>query len=165
MENVNRFDAPCTGTDSATPATVTHLAGMTIRKLRDRYRSELYDEYLPYCDRYVVDYDYGGFMCNAAPDGRRVNTEKRAWYEGRGIWIYAFLYNKMGGDRSNLKIAHRAGGVHPPAEAGRGRLLARLVHPRWENAHRGGDLRRPLHLSRLAGARQGARHGALPRRS
>lgn len=88
--------------------TPTTLAGMTLEELRDKYRHDLYEEYLPFVDRYVIDREYGGFLCHAAPDGIHVNTEKRAWYEGRGIWIYSYLHNKMGRDPGHLEIAAKS---------------------------------------------------------
>jgi N-acylglucosamine 2-epimerase len=102
MDQKSRSDIP-TGERAGRP--ITRLAGMSLVELRDRYRSELYDTFLPFLERFVVDREYGGFMCNAAPDGRHVNTDKRAWYEGRGIWVYAYLYNKMAGDPRHMEIA------------------------------------------------------------
>ncbi|MCE5251253.1 AGE family epimerase/isomerase [bacterium] len=83
------------------------LAGMTPEALRDRFLEDLLGEYLPYLERYAVDHEYGGFMCNVRPDGTRIDTVKRAWYEGRGIWLYSFLYNKIEGERRFLEMARR----------------------------------------------------------
>ena len=37
-----------------------------------------------------------------------VNTTKRAWYEGRGIWMYSFLYNNIDKDPAYLEIARKS---------------------------------------------------------
>ncbi|MHB9028946.1 MAG: AGE family epimerase/isomerase [Candidatus Latescibacterota bacterium] len=87
---------------------IVSIAGMKPEKLRDRFQSELYNEYLPFLEKYVIDDEYGGFLCHATPEGVQVNAEKRAWYEGRGIWIFSYLHNKMGGDPRHLEIAAKS---------------------------------------------------------
>lgn len=86
----------------AAPAT---LGGMRLRDLRDWYRRELFDEYLPFVDRHVVDPELGGFMCGVDPQGRRISTTKNAWLDARGVWVHAFLYNRFGRDPRQLAIA------------------------------------------------------------
>lgn len=83
------------------------LAGKTFEELRDEYYSDLFNVYLPYLNKYVVDHEHGGFMCNTHPDGTHINTDKRAWYEGRGIWVYSYLYNKIDPDPGYLDIARK----------------------------------------------------------
>ena len=84
-----------------------HLAGFTLETLRDRFSHDFFDEYLPYLEMYAVDREYGGFMCNSHADGTRVDTNKRAWYEGRGLWLYSYLYNKLGDDQGWLETARK----------------------------------------------------------
>ena len=81
------------------------LAGMTIGQLRDSFRHDLFDEYLPYLEKNAVDNEFGGFMCNSYPDGTRIDTNKRSWYEGRGMWLYAYLHNKITQDRAHIDFA------------------------------------------------------------
>ena len=59
-------------------------------------------------DKYVVDHKYGGFMCNTDRDGTNITQNKTAWYEGRGIWVYSFLYNKLKKDPEYLEIAGKS---------------------------------------------------------
>ena len=87
-----------------------HLAGFTLETLRNRFSHDLFDEYLPYLEMYAVDREYGGFMCNSHPDGAHVDTNKRAWYEGRGLWLYSYLYNKLGDDQGWLQTARKTAG-------------------------------------------------------
>ncbi len=84
---------------------VTALAGKSLPEIREEIRADLYDTYLPFLETHVLDREYGGFMCHVTPAGVRVNTEKRAWYEGRGIWVYSWLHNTMGGDPRHLETA------------------------------------------------------------
>lgn len=84
------------------------LAGLRLADLRDRYRAELFESYLPFWERYGVDRKYGGFMCALDHDGTLVNENKFHWFQGRGIWVYSFLYNHFGHDPRYLEIARKA---------------------------------------------------------
>ena len=53
------------------------------------------NDFLPFMDRFVIDHRYGGFMCITDYDGSRASDTKDCWFEGRGIWVYAFLYNHL----------------------------------------------------------------------
>lgn len=86
---------------------IVKLAGKTLASLREEFRSLLFDEYLPYLERYAVDRTFGGFMCNCHPDGVRIDTDKRAWYEGRGLWLYSYLYNKVTAEESYRTFCDR----------------------------------------------------------
>jgi mannose/cellobiose epimerase-like protein (N-acyl-D-glucosamine 2-epimerase family) len=66
---------------------------------------DLFDDFLPFVERYVIDREYGGFLCATRPNGERVSDEKRTWYEGRGIWVFAYLFNNFGREQKYLDIA------------------------------------------------------------
>lgn len=84
------------------------IAGMTLTELRNDYRNRIFEQYLPYWDKGGTDTKYGGFMCELYDDGSVENDEKYIWYQGRGIWVYSFLYNNFGGDKMFLKIANKS---------------------------------------------------------
>ena len=71
------------------------LAGISLDTLLGRFHHDLFNEYLPYLEQYAVDRKYGGFLCNSHPDGTSIDSNKRAWYEGRGLWLYSYLYNNL----------------------------------------------------------------------
>lgn len=75
-------------------------------ELRDRYHADLFDRYLPFMDQYAVDHELGGFMCALDHDGTRISDDKHGWYQGRGLWVYSFLYNHFGGEQY-LEIAQK----------------------------------------------------------
>ncbi len=81
-----------------------------IRRLRDRYRQDLFDGFLPFLDEFVVDHREGGFMCHVDPSGLRVDETKRTWFDGRGVWVYSFLYNNLAKDQEYLDVARRTVG-------------------------------------------------------
>ena len=73
----------------------TKIAGMTLHQLRNDYRKRIFKEYLPFWDKGGFDKKYGGFMCELYDDGSVENDEKFIWYQGRGIWVYSYLYNNL----------------------------------------------------------------------
>jgi N-acylglucosamine 2-epimerase len=85
------------------------LAGMTLEQHRARYRHDLFDRFLRHMDESVVDHERGGFMCAVnILTGERLSTDKRAWYEGRGMWVYSFLYNNLDPNPHYLEIARKS---------------------------------------------------------
>lgn len=59
-------------------------SSLPVGELAARYRSDLFDDFLPFMDEHVIDHEHGGFMCTAGPDGRRDSDTKSSWFEGRG---------------------------------------------------------------------------------
>jgi mannose/cellobiose epimerase-like protein (N-acyl-D-glucosamine 2-epimerase family) len=84
------------------------LAGLPIEQVRELYRRYLFNDWLPFMAKYVIDHQYGGFMCNTDLDGAHVTTNKTTWYEGRGIWVYSFLYNNFGKKPEYLEVARKS---------------------------------------------------------
>jgi N-acylglucosamine 2-epimerase len=84
------------------------LAGQTLVQLRDQYHKDLFTDFLPFMEKYVIDQQYGGFMCNADYHGKQVNPNKLSWFEGRGIWVYSFLYNNLAREERYLDVARRS---------------------------------------------------------
>jgi mannose/cellobiose epimerase-like protein (N-acyl-D-glucosamine 2-epimerase family) len=84
------------------------LAGLSLAQLRDKYRADLFEDFLPFMDKYVIDHEYGGFMCNTDHQGHRANDHKLSWFEGRGIWVYAFLYNNLAREEKYLTVARQS---------------------------------------------------------
>jgi len=84
------------------------LAGLTLEELSERHRYYLFDDFLPFLEKYVIDHEYGGFMCNTDRDGTNITQKKTTWYEGRGIWVYSFLYNKIAKDEKYLDVARKS---------------------------------------------------------
>ena len=73
--------------------------------IRDQYRKDLFEDFLPFHDRFVIDQRYGGFLCSVRPNGERVSDDKQTWFQGRGLWVYSFLYNNFGRDPKYLDIS------------------------------------------------------------
>lgn len=90
------------------PPAGLRLAGYTLSEIRDLYRADLFDDFLPFLDQYVVDHELGGFLCHTDRAGRNLSTAKTTWYEGRGIWVYAYLYNQLAPEERYLDIARKS---------------------------------------------------------
>jgi mannose/cellobiose epimerase-like protein (N-acyl-D-glucosamine 2-epimerase family) len=76
--------------------------------MRNQYRKDLFDDYLPFIEKFVIDREYGGFHCSVRPNGELVSTTKRAWFEGRGTWAFSFLYNHIAREQKYLDVAARS---------------------------------------------------------
>jgi N-acylglucosamine 2-epimerase len=87
---------------------ITKLVALSLRELKEQYTRDLFNDFLPFMDKYVIDHELGGFMCNADYTGERVNDNKLSWFEGRGIWVYAFLYNNLAKEKKYLDVARRS---------------------------------------------------------
>lgn len=79
-----------------------------LRLLQDKYHTALFDQFLPNMDAYVVDHEYGGFLLQVdCETGELLGTDKRSWFDGRGLWVYSYLYNNFNKDSRYLEIARK----------------------------------------------------------
>lgn len=81
------------------------LAKRSIQTLLKEFQGYLFDDFIPFMDNHVVDHQHGGFLCNTDREGNNINTNKRTWYDGRGIWVYSYLYNYIDKNPAYLEIA------------------------------------------------------------
>jgi N-acylglucosamine 2-epimerase len=84
------------------------LTPAELYQLRLQYEHDLYEDFLPFMEKYVIDHENGGFMCTTDRDGTRISTDKSQWYEGRGIWVYSYLYNHLKKDPKFLEVARKS---------------------------------------------------------
>src|SRR5215204_154712 len=83
-------------------------AALPFRSLQRQYRDDLFVDFLPFMERYVIDREFGGFHCNCDHLGNRLNSNKLSWFEGRGTWVYSFLYNNLAQEQKYLDVARRS---------------------------------------------------------
>ncbi len=69
------------------------------------YRRYLFEDYLPFIQRFVFDSKNGGFFCNCNYLGERLGVSKRTWFDARGAWVYANLYKYYSSDIKYLEMA------------------------------------------------------------
>ncbi|WP_236970391.1 AGE family epimerase/isomerase [Membranihabitans marinus] len=70
-----------------------------------QYQNDLFVDYLPFLENHIIDHENGGFMCHANWKGELLDRHKRAWFDGRGIWVYSFLYSHVKKDVKYLDVA------------------------------------------------------------
>jgi len=81
------------------------LAGMSLEDLKKDYHHRLFDRYFPFWDKGGYDDEIGGVMVNLNDDGSVADDEKFIWFQGRGLWVYSFLYNNFGNEPRYLERA------------------------------------------------------------
>src|SRR5699024_4198805 len=83
------------------------LSNQFLIDLQKQYHKYLFDDFLPFMDNHIVDKKYGGFLCHTDRNGYNISTHKRTWYDGRGIWVYSFLYEHFNHNERYLEVAKK----------------------------------------------------------
>ena len=68
---------------------------MDFSKLAQQYRGELLDRVLPFWLEHSQDSLCGGYFTCLDRDGSVYDTDKFVWLQGREVWMFAMLYNKV----------------------------------------------------------------------
>ena len=68
---------------------------MDFKKLAEQYKSELLDKVLPFWLNNSQDKEFGGYFTCLERDGSVFDTDKFIWLQGREVWMFATLYNKV----------------------------------------------------------------------
>lgn len=98
------------GNDLSVGASSLRPGGTTLdlAAMSTEYRRQLFEEYLPFWEKGGYDEEHGGFMCYLYDDGSVQDDRKDIWYQGRGIWVYSFLYNNIDRDPKWLDMAKKS---------------------------------------------------------
>ncbi len=81
---------------------------LTPERLLKEYRYWMFEDFAPFMSKYVIDHELGGFMCTVDRDGTQISSGKSAWYEGRGVWTYSYLFNKLEQNPKHLEAARKS---------------------------------------------------------
>lgn len=73
--------------------------------LRALYKSELLDNVVPFWLSKSQDNEYGGYFTCLDRQGNVFDTDKFIWLQGRQVWLFAMLYNKVEKRREWLECA------------------------------------------------------------
>lgn len=68
---------------------------MDFKKLAEQYKTELLDNVLPFWLEKSQDVDFGGYLTCLDREGNVFDTDKFVWLQGREVWMFAMLYNKV----------------------------------------------------------------------
>lgn len=82
---------------------------MDLNKLKLQYRDELLDSVLPFWLEHSQDRECGGYYTCLDRDGSVYDTDKFIWLQGREVWMFAMLYNKVERRKEWLDCAVQGG--------------------------------------------------------
>jgi len=68
---------------------------MNLKELEQQYRSELLDNVMPFWVENSQDTDFGGYFSCLDRKGDVFDTDKFIWLQGREVWMFSMLYNKV----------------------------------------------------------------------
>ncbi len=66
-----------------------------IKILAEQYRNELLQKVVPFWENHSKDEQFGGYFTCLDRQGNVFDTDKFIWLQGREVWMFATLYNKV----------------------------------------------------------------------
>ncbi len=63
--------------------------------LAAQYKTELFDNVIPFWLSHSQDKKYGGYLTCLDRQGNVYDTDKFIWLQGRQVWMFSMLYNKV----------------------------------------------------------------------
>lgn len=60
-----------------------------------QYRDELFENVLPFWEKFSIDKEHGGYFTCLDFDGKVFDTDKFIWLQARQAWLFSMLYNKL----------------------------------------------------------------------
>lgn len=78
---------------------------MDFKQLAEQYKSELLDKVVPFWLEKSQDLEHGGYFTCLERNGDVFDTDKFVWLQGREVWMFATLYNKVEKRREWLDCA------------------------------------------------------------
>lgn len=68
---------------------------MDLKKLANQYKDELMNNVLPFWLDHSQDTEYGGYFTCLDREGNIFDTDKFIWLQGREVWMFSMLYNRV----------------------------------------------------------------------
>jgi len=75
------------------------------KALENIYKNYLLDKVIPFWENNSIDQQHGGYFTCLDREGKVFDTDKFIWLQGRQVWTFAMLYNKVEQRQSWLDIA------------------------------------------------------------
>lgn len=98
-----------------------------IAELARFYRKHLLDDVMPFWEANTADTEYGGYLTCFDPQGHLLDTDKYIWMQGRQLWMFSALYNRVEPRPQWLELARRGRDfLVEHAYAGKGRWQYQL---------------------------------------
>ena len=68
---------------------------MDFKQLAAQYKNELFENVLPFWLHRSQDFEQGGYYTCLNRRGEVFDTDKFVWLQGREVWLFSMLYNKV----------------------------------------------------------------------
>lgn len=68
---------------------------MDFVKLAQQYKNELLENVVPFWENYSKDEEFGGYFTCLDREGKVFDTDKFIWLQGREVWMFSTLFNKV----------------------------------------------------------------------
>ena len=81
------------------------MENIDFKKLASQYEKELKENCLPFWLEHSGDQKFGGYFSCLERDGSVYDTDKFIWLQGREVWMFAMLYNKIQKNQEWLDFA------------------------------------------------------------
>lgn len=82
---------------------------MDFKKLAEQYKDELLKNVIPFWLENSQDNEFGGYYSCLDRTGKVYDTDKFVWLQGREVWMFAMLYNKVEKRKEWLDCAIQGG--------------------------------------------------------
>jgi len=66
-----------------------------LKKYADQYKIELLESVVPFWMNHSKDSEFGGYYTCLNRKGEVFDTDKFMWLQGREVWLFSMLYNKV----------------------------------------------------------------------
>lgn len=66
-----------------------------LAKYAGQYKAELLDSVVPFWMNHSKDSEFGGYFTCLDRYGKVFDTDKFMWLQGREVWLFSMLYNKV----------------------------------------------------------------------
>lgn len=77
-----------------------------IKECIDLYRSSLLEDIVPFWMRHGVDPEHGALLNCLDDSGAVISRDRYLWSQGRGLWTFSALYNRIENRPEWLDVAH-----------------------------------------------------------
>jgi hypothetical protein len=94
--------------DSEKESSEAMIGSLAVVELLEFHQRELQQEFLPQWQEGRVDLQYGGFLPDYDPTDRRARYRKNTYDQGRGLWLFSYLYNHFGNRPEHREAADKA---------------------------------------------------------
>ena len=68
---------------------------MDFKKLAEQYKNELLNNVVSFWENHSKDEEFGGYFTCLDREGKVFDTDKFIWLQGREVWMFSTLFNKV----------------------------------------------------------------------